>query len=39
VIDEAEPVRSTARLALVSAAQVTLANALRLLGISTPESM
>jgi arginyl-tRNA synthetase len=39
VIDEAEPDRSAARLALVAAAQTTLANALGLLGISAPESM
>ncbi|HET7029766.1 MAG TPA: arginine--tRNA ligase [Candidatus Limnocylindrales bacterium] len=39
VIDPAEPVRSAGRLALVSAARVTLANALGLLGISAPESM
>ena len=34
-----EPERSAARLALARAAQVTLANALGLLGISAPESM
>jgi arginyl-tRNA synthetase len=39
VVDADEPVRSAARLALVSAARVTLANALGLLGISAPESM
>jgi arginyl-tRNA synthetase len=39
VIDEAEPERSGARLALVSAARITLANALGLLGISAPDSM
>jgi arginyl-tRNA synthetase len=39
VVDEAEPERSASRLALVSAARTTLANALRLLGISAPESM
>ena len=39
VIDEAEPERSAARLALVSAARTTLANALGLLGISAPDSM
>ena len=39
VVDEAEPERSAGRLALVSAARVTLANALGLLGISAPESM
>jgi arginyl-tRNA synthetase len=39
VVDPAEPERSRARLALSRATQVTLANALRLLGISAPESM
>jgi arginyl-tRNA synthetase len=39
VVDESEPERSTARLALVAATKVTLANALGLLGISAPESM
>jgi arginyl-tRNA synthetase len=39
VVDAAEPARSAARLALASAAQVTLANALGLLGISAPASM
>ncbi|HEX2753922.1 MAG TPA: arginine--tRNA ligase [Candidatus Limnocylindrales bacterium] len=39
VVDADEPVRSAGRLALVSAARVTLANALALLGISAPESM
>ena len=39
VVDAAEPARSGARLALVRAAQQTLANALGLLGISAPESM
>jgi len=39
VVDAAEPERSRARLALVSATQTTLANALALLGISAPESM
>jgi arginyl-tRNA synthetase len=39
VVDPAEPERSRARLALVSAAKITLANALALLGISAPESM
>jgi arginyl-tRNA synthetase len=39
VIDEAEPQRSGARLALVSAARITLASALGLLGISAPDSM
>jgi arginyl-tRNA synthetase len=39
VVDPAEPERSRSRLALVSAAKITLANALALLGISAPESM
>jgi arginyl-tRNA synthetase len=39
VVDETEPARSAGRLALVSAARVTLANALGLLGISAPDSM
>jgi len=39
VIEESEPERSAARLALVAAAQTTLANALGLLGIAAPESM
>ncbi len=39
VIEPSEPDRSRARLALVAAAQHTLANALALLGISAPESM
>jgi len=39
VVDLEAPHRSRARLALVEAAQVTLANALGLLGISAPESM
>jgi arginyl-tRNA synthetase len=39
VVDPTEPERSRARLALVSATKVTLANALALLGISAPESM
>jgi arginyl-tRNA synthetase len=39
VVDETEPERSAARVALVSAARTTLANALGLLGISAPESM
>ena len=39
VVDPDEPARSAARLALVSAARITLANALGLLGISAPESM
>jgi arginyl-tRNA synthetase len=39
VVDEAEPERSAARLALVAAARTTLAGALGLLGISAPDSM
>ncbi len=39
VVDAAEPERSAGRLALARAAQITLANALGLLGISAPESM
>jgi arginyl-tRNA synthetase len=39
VVDEDEPERSAARLALADAARITLANALKLLGISAPESM
>jgi arginyl-tRNA synthetase len=39
VVDPAEPARSAGRLALARAAQVTLANALGLLGISAPEAM
>ena len=39
VVDETEPARSAGRLTLVSAARITLANALGLLGISAPESM
>jgi arginyl-tRNA synthetase len=39
VVDESEPARSAGRLALVSAARVTLANALGLLGISAPDVM
>jgi arginyl-tRNA synthetase len=39
VVDADEPQRSAGRLALVSAARITLANALGLLGISAPESM
>ncbi len=39
VVDPDEPARSAGRLALVSAARVTLANALGLLGISAPDSM
>ena len=39
VVDAADPGRSASRLALARAAQVTLANALALLGISAPGSM
>ena len=39
VVDASEPERSAGRLALVSAARSTLANALGLLGISAPEAM
>jgi arginyl-tRNA synthetase len=39
VVDADEPERSAGRLALVSAARITLANALGLRGISAPESM
>jgi arginyl-tRNA synthetase len=39
VIEESEPDRSAARLALAAATKVTLANALGLLGITAPESM
>jgi arginyl-tRNA synthetase len=39
VVDPSEPARSAGRLALVSAARITLANALGLLGIGAPESM
>ena len=39
VVDESEPARSAGRLALVSAARITLANALGLLGISAPDAM
>jgi arginyl-tRNA synthetase len=39
VVDPGEPERSAKRLALARATQVTLANALALLGISAPESM
>ena len=39
VVDPSEPERSRSRLALVRATQLTLAGALGLLGISTPESM
>ena len=39
VVDESEPERSAGRLALVSAARITLANALGLLGITAPDEM
>jgi len=39
VVDTDAPERSAARLALARAAQITLANALALLGITAPESM
>jgi arginyl-tRNA synthetase len=39
VIDAAAPERSAARLALVDATRISLANALDLLGISAPEAM
>jgi arginyl-tRNA synthetase len=39
VVDPTAPQRSAARLALVDATRVTLANALGLLGISAPEAM
>ena len=39
VLDAAEPERSTARLALARATQITLARTLALLGISAPDSM
>ncbi len=39
VVDPDAPERSASRLALARAAQITLANALGLLGISAPESM
>ena len=39
VVDAAEPARSAKRLALVRATQITLADALALLGISAPEAM
>jgi arginyl-tRNA synthetase len=39
VVDTAEPERSAKRLALAQATQITLANALGLLGISAPEQM
>ncbi|MEO7117586.1 MAG: arginine--tRNA ligase [Candidatus Limnocylindrales bacterium] len=39
VVDAADPATSAARLALVDAARISLANTLGLLGISAPESM
>ena len=39
VVAPADPVRSTARLALVDATRITLASALGLLGISAPDAM
>ena len=39
VVDPDEPARSAARLALVDATRISLANALALLGISAPEAM
>ncbi len=39
VVDPGDPQRSAARLALAAATRISLANALRLLGISAPESM
>jgi len=39
VVDTGDPARSAARLALVDATRITLANALGLLGISAPDSM
>jgi arginyl-tRNA synthetase len=39
VVNAEEPARSAARLALVDAARISLANALELLGISAPDSM
>jgi arginyl-tRNA synthetase len=39
VVDESQPDRSAARLALVAATKTTLASALGLLGISAPDSM
>ena len=39
VVDPDQPDRSRARLALVEAARITLANALALLGISAPDAM
>ncbi|WP_139892072.1 arginine--tRNA ligase [Bacillus sp. D386] len=39
VLDQEEPERSKARLALVQATKITLANALKLIGVSAPEKM
>ena len=39
VVDTADPATSRARLALVTATRITLANTLALLGISAPDSM
>ncbi len=39
VLDQEEPERSKARLALVQATKITLANALELIGVSAPEKM
>lgn len=39
VIDPAEPAKSKARLALMEAVQITVANALYLIGVSAPEQM
>ncbi len=39
VVDQDAPARSASRLALASAARITLANTLALLGISAPDSM
>ena len=39
VLDQEQPERSKARLALVQATKITLANALELIGVSAPEKM
>lgn len=39
VVDEANPDLSTERLSLIEAAQITIANGLRLLGVATPNRM
>ena len=39
VLDQEQPERSKARLALVQATKITLANALKLIGVSAPEKM